>query len=132
MIRRDNMDLTMEDRLAAIYSAHAVSRDYEGPLANDFHALMWKKFCGGMQGGRTSQTLLQPGETPEQREAALVKDALAVEWAKENGCIAWTYHFLPDLEWHDFRWSVIKDRVRLLKAKFWSAVLTNPYRTEQS
>jgi len=104
-----------------IYQAFAVSRDYDGPLAAEFHAMVERKFADGMISGHCS---VGPSATPE----TLVREHLAIEWAVSHGHAFRTRHFLPEIPWHDLRLSVLRERWGVFMASVRSKLCRNPYR----
>lgn len=104
-----------------LYGAFAVSPDYDGPLAAEFHRMVARKYLGGMTVGHSS---VGPEATPEK----LVREQLSIDWQIENGTAPRHRHFMPEIKWHDLRLSVLRDRWRSLVAAWRNRLLTNPYR----
>ena len=103
-----------------LYDAFAVPLDYDGPLAEEFHRMVARKYLGGMRGGHSS---VVAGTTSEK----LVREHLSIDWQIEHGTVPRHRHFMPEIKWHDFRLSVLRDRWSTFMASIRNSLKTNPY-----
>lgn len=108
-----------------LYAAFAVPPDYSGPLAQEFHEMVARKYLQGMRSGHSSVA-------EDADVQGLVREHLAIEWEISHGCAPRHRHFMPEINRFDLRWSVLKDRWSSLKASIrsryhkWFA--PNPYK----
>lgn len=108
-----------------LYRAFAVSPDYSGPLAKDFHRMIARKYLRGMTGGHTSHV-------PDAKEEDLVREQLAIDWAVSRGLYRGMNRFDSPFNWRNRRhW---KDEIS--KARMWLArcrwhFTPNPYNAKQ-
>lgn len=108
--------------LLPLYEAFAVPPDYAGPLADDFHKMVARKYIKGMRGGHSS---VVDGAKVED----LVREHLGLDWALSRGLYRGMNRFDSKFNWRKGKhWQDEISKVRMWLARCRWHFTPNPYR----